>query len=166
MDGTDFRIKEPQPFDTGWYSEKFNGPAVKYEVAVCIATGWIVWVYGPWRGGRNDHEISMLGLQQLLDNGERYIADKGYHSSSALQPNNAWTFEERHYMRVVRGRHETINRLFKRFRSIGNTFKRDHTKHGLVMYSIANIIQVGIMFGEIQPFEVDMDEPQWFNPTE
>ena len=167
MDGTDFRIKEPHPFHKSWYSDKFNGPAVKYEVGVCIQTGWIVWLLGPFRGSKNDHAISMEYLEHVLDDGERYIADKGYHSSSALQPNNAWTFEERHYMRVVRGRHETINRLFKRFRSIGNTFKRDHTKHGLFMYAIASIIQIGIMFGEIQPFAIDTEmEPQWFDPTE
>ena len=29
VDGTDFRIKEPQPFDSKWLSEKFNGPGVK-----------------------------------------------------------------------------------------------------------------------------------------
>ena len=103
MDGTDFRIKEPHPFHKSWYSDKFNGPAVKYEVGVCIQTGWIVWLLGPFRGSKNDHAISMEYLEHVLDDGERYIADKGYHSSSALQPYNALTFEERHYMRVVRG---------------------------------------------------------------
>jgi hypothetical protein len=46
VDGTDFRIMEPIPFDSKWLSEKFNEPGVKYEVAVCIQTGWIVHTNG------------------------------------------------------------------------------------------------------------------------
>jgi hypothetical protein len=45
VDGTDFWVYEPTPFDTQWYSHKINGPALRYEVAVCIKkTGWIVWI--------------------------------------------------------------------------------------------------------------------------
>ena len=165
VDGTDFRIKEPHPFDTRWYSEKFNGPAVKYEVAICIATGWIVWLNGPHRAGKNDHQLSMESLEYILDPCERYIADKGYHSVHALQPRDALTFQDRRYMRIVRGRHETINRLFKTFAVIANIFKRNPVKHGLFMYSIANIIQVGIMYGELQPFDVDVPTPLTFDPV-
>jgi hypothetical protein len=38
VDGTDCPINEPWPFRPIWYSQKFNGPAVKYEVGVCIQT--------------------------------------------------------------------------------------------------------------------------------
>ena len=165
VDGTDFRIREPQPFDKGWYSVKFNGPAVKYEVAICIATGWIVWLYGPWRGGRNDHEIAAHGVDLIVEDGERYIDDKGYKSRRALNPYNAWNDQEAGYMRIVRGRHETINHLFKTFAVISNIFRRSLTKHGLFMYSIANIVQIGIMYGEMEPFAIDTEmEPLWTDP--
>ena len=52
VDGTDFRIMEPYPFDEKWLSEKFNGPGVKYEVGICIQTGWIVHVNGPYACGQ------------------------------------------------------------------------------------------------------------------
>ena len=51
VDGTDFRIQEPSPFDPKWYSHKFRGPGLRYEIGVCIKTGWIVWVNGPFPAG-------------------------------------------------------------------------------------------------------------------
>jgi len=44
VDGTDdCPIQEPHPFSTQWYSHKFKGPGLHYELAVCILTGYIVW---------------------------------------------------------------------------------------------------------------------------
>ena len=147
-------IKEPRPFQTGYYCKKHNGPGVKYEVGVCIATGWIVWFYGPFKSGKNDHMVSQIGVDLILDHGERYIADKIYASSRAINPYDAWNEEDTVYMSIVRGRHETINRLFKQFAVIGNRFRRDPYKHGLYAHTIANIIQIGIMFDCIRPFDV------------
>jgi hypothetical protein len=160
VDGTDFRIQEPQPFSPTWYSSKFKGPGVRYEVGICIATGWIVWFHGPFKPGEyNDHAITQLALDSILDHGERYIADKGYHSTRALTPYDAWDHEDLHYMSTCRSRHETVNRLFKRFRSIGNRFRRHVTKHGLYAHSVACVVQLGIMFGEVQPYQIGVAEP-------
>ena len=155
IDGTDFRIKEPSPFDPGWYSHKFKGPGVRYEVGVCIATGWIVWLNGPYMAGRwPDIKIANDLLHIALDHGERYIADKGYMSPLALAPRVAITNEEERYMSICRTRHETVNSRFKIFAIIGNTFVRDVTKHGMYTHAIANIVQVGIMHGKMNPFSV------------
>jgi hypothetical protein len=162
VDGTDFRINKPTPFSPSWYSHKFKGPGVRYEVAICIATGWIVWLNGPYPCGRwNDLKIAKDGLHYILDDGERYIADGGYRTPQALSPLDAYTEEERLYMQICRTRHETINRLFKNFSIVGNTFTRSVEKHGIFLYAVANVVQVGIMFGEIRPFAIDdfMTEP-------
>jgi hypothetical protein len=162
VDGTDFRINEPTPFSPTWYSHKFKGPGVRYEVGVCIATGWIVWLNGPYRCGTwNDLKIASDGLHYILEDDERYIADGGYCTPQALHPHDAFTHEETAYMQICRTRHETINRLFKNFSIVGNTFTRSVEKHGLFLYAIANIVQVGIMFKEIRPFAISefMDEP-------
>ena len=152
-------IKEPRPFQPGFYCKKHNGPGVKYEVAVCIETGWIVWFYGPFKSGKNDLLVAREGVDLILDHGERYIADKAYLSQCSVIPYDALNDADRHYMRVVRGRHETINRLFKMFAVLGNPFRRDPYKHGLYAHTIANIIQIGIMFECIQPFAIDIPEP-------
>ena len=34
LDGTDFRIQEPTPFDPKWFSHKFKGPGLRYEIGV------------------------------------------------------------------------------------------------------------------------------------
>ena len=96
-------IKEPRPFQPGFYCKKHNGPGVKYEVAVCIETGWIVWFYGPFKSGKNDLLVAREGVDLILDHGERYIADKAYLSQCSVIPYDALNDADRHYMRVVRG---------------------------------------------------------------
>lgn len=60
VDGTDFCIEEQRLFNREWYSShKFNGPAVRYEIGVCIQeTRWIVWVNGPFKAGLPDRNIA------------------------------------------------------------------------------------------------------------
>ena len=36
LDGTDFSIQEPSPFDPMWYSHKFKGLGVQYKVGICL----------------------------------------------------------------------------------------------------------------------------------
>lgn len=42
LDGADFKIEEPTPFSPKWFSHKFKGPGLRYEVGLCIRTGYIV----------------------------------------------------------------------------------------------------------------------------
>ncbi len=48
LDGTDFKCTEKEDFPENrrWYSHKFNGPGLRYEIALSIKTGDIVWAYG------------------------------------------------------------------------------------------------------------------------
>ena len=43
-DCTNCHCDEPYPASPDMYWEKFNGPGLKYEVGVCIKTGYIVWI--------------------------------------------------------------------------------------------------------------------------
>jgi len=80
IDGTDFRIFEQMPFDSKWFSQKFKGPGLRYEVGVCIQTGWIVWINGPFPAGNwTDLNIAHHGVNYRLDCGKKYLADGGYH---------------------------------------------------------------------------------------
>jgi hypothetical protein len=75
---------EPSPFDPKWLSEKFNGPGVKYEVAICIQTGWIVHTNdGPYPCGQwHDLTVARDDLcYKLADSefgDEMACADGGY----------------------------------------------------------------------------------------
>ena len=71
VDGKDFRIFEHKPFNRQLWSQKFYGPALRYEVAICIHTGYIVWINGPFHAGIfPDIRIFNLELRNLIPNGE------------------------------------------------------------------------------------------------
>jgi hypothetical protein len=78
IDGTNCPVFELWPFEMKWYSQKLNGPAVKYEVGVCIKTGFIFWINGPFHGGENDGTIFKETLSGLLAEDEAVEVDSGY----------------------------------------------------------------------------------------
>ena len=78
-------ILEPSPFGPKWVSQKFKGPGLRYKIGICIATGYIMWVYGPFPCGRYaDLTVLKMGLKFLLSQGERVIADGGYQDELVL----------------------------------------------------------------------------------
>jgi hypothetical protein len=52
IDGVNFAIQGPKPFSAGWYSHKFSGLGIRYELASCIHTGDIVSFTGPFKCGK------------------------------------------------------------------------------------------------------------------
>jgi len=66
-------------FDKQMYSKKHNGPGIKYEIGVCIRTGHIVWINGPFKAGElNDLGVFELELQRQLEDWEMVEVDSGY----------------------------------------------------------------------------------------
>jgi len=76
VDGTDFKTQEPHPFNKKWMLAKYKGSALKYEVAISIFSGDIVWINDPHRGGKHDLTIFRESLMQLLEEGELVEADQ------------------------------------------------------------------------------------------
>ena len=155
VDGTDFRIYEPSPFDRIWYSEKFNGPALRYEIGVCIQTGWIVWVNGPYPAGLPDRNIAREWINYELEEGECYLADGGYCDGHqyTVTPTGLRNYDE-HMKTVARARHEAVNGWFKRFGILKQQFRHRKELHHLVFGAVANITQLSIMLGH-SPFDVE-----------
>jgi hypothetical protein len=94
VDGIDCAIQEHYPFDVQIFSKKLNGPGFKYEIGVCILTGDIVWVNGPFfKAGRNDVTIFVEdGLKFTLAADEAVEVDAGYQGDNQLKnPNVAQT---------------------------------------------------------------------------
>ena len=121
VDGTDFQIQEQSPFCQiqeqspfwkGWYSHKFKGPGLRYEVGVCIATGDIVWVNGPYPAGKfSDLSIFCHVLKWMLLPFEMVEADAGYRGEPAcVSDKTHWLTEaQKDQKDTVRARHETVN---------------------------------------------------------
>ena len=147
VDGTDFEIYQWQPFWTGWYSHKFRGPGLRYEVGVCILTGDIVWIHGPFPCGRwPDLKIFRSALKHALSAGEKVVADRGYRGEPdfIITPSGDSTEEEG----PVRGRQETVNWRFKNWNILRRIFRHDVRKHQPAFGSVATITQLQIENGE------------------
>ena len=164
VDGVDFRIKEPSPYEKEWskrwYSSKFNGPGLRYEIAVSIAGGDIVWINGPFAPGQfPDYKIFLeCGLKDMLETGDRVEADDGYMNadpqyikakSSAWHPDKSNSVRNR-----VRARHETVNNRMKFFNALGNKFQHPLQRHQDVFTAVAVLVQLSIRSGE-ELFEID-----------
>ncbi len=89
VDGTDFSMYEPAPFNSKWYSHKLHGPGLKYDVEISIESGHIVWIHGPWPCGEfSDLKNFTLVMKGALQWGENVIADKGYKDERCITPLN------------------------------------------------------------------------------
>jgi len=160
VDGTDFMINEPSPRDEKWYSEKFEHAGLTYEVGICLQTGWIVWVNGPFAAGEwNDIAIARCDLHEMLDRREMYVADKGYKDSNgwALAPTVFRRSRPQHLLATARARHEDVNGCFKEFGILRNCFDLHRTKHGRVFRACAEITQAKIQL-ERTTFQVHYHE--------
>ena len=146
VDGTDFRIREPHPFNKRWFSKKFKGPGVRYEVGICIQTGWIVWLNGPFPCGEfPDLKIAKMELVHMFEGDERAVADNGYRGYPEwfdIPWKHLDTVEQKTRKSLARARHETVNGRFKGWRILGERFRHDLCKHGPVMHAVANIEQL------------------------
>ena len=76
VDGADFRF---QAHGKTFYSFKIKKGGLRYLVALCIKTGHIAYIDGPFPAGMmNDLTIFRWGMKGWLGEGERVEADDGY----------------------------------------------------------------------------------------
>ena len=147
LDCTDCSIEEPgKEMDTKWYSPKLNGPGLKYEVAISIRTGHIVWVSGGIPCGRwNDLDFAKANFLLQLPQGEKIIADDGYCTSSRfICPSNRPNAENT--IRRLLARHETVNGILKSFRGLSSMFRHELFKHRWCFFAVANVTQIMLCY--------------------
>jgi hypothetical protein len=150
-DGTDFRINQPSPFSTRWYSHKFKGPGLRYEVCLSIQGGNIVWTNGPFPcGAWNDITIFRNGLMEKLKDGEMTEADAGYRGQpdKVRVPSDWHTRKEKRMKALARARHEHINARFKTYKILKLPFRHDLQRHQNVFRAICVLCQISIQSGE------------------
>lgn len=161
VDGTDFRFHQKEPFWKGWYSHKFKAPALRYEVAVCIKTGHIVWIHGPFPAGAwSDITIFRHALINQLEEGERVEADLGYRGEAPryIKIPDARNRDEVERMRaIVRLRHETVNKRIKQFACMKQVFRHEINMHSAAFRAVVVVTQLNINNGE-HLFHVEYDD--------
>ena len=140
-----------KPFWPGWKSFKFNGPGVCYEVSLCICTGNIVWIHGPFPcGQRPDIKVFRHALICELEEGEKVQVDLGYRGEPrhVNEANLFLTSQGKHQKSLVRSQHETINKRFKQWNCLHWIFCHHVSKHGPVFRAVAVITQLALENGE------------------
>ena len=172
VDGTDMAIFEPgiQPHQRRrwrdkkgrwltchpkWYSHKHKGPGVRYEIAVCIQTGDIVWLYGPFPCGKwPDKKIFEHRMIHRLDENEMIEADRGYKGMGEVcrMPGDYLSQSDNKAKANARARHETINRRLKQFGVLGKRFRHPLRRHKVCCLAAGVCTQLLIEHGEI-PFQ-------------
>ena len=158
VDGTDFHVGGN---NSKFHSHKFKKNALRYEVCVCIQTGDIVWINGPYEAGSwPDINIFRDGLRHFLDENERVEADDGYIGDSPKYikcPAGFTNIKANERMQCfARRRHETINKRFKNWKILSTNFRHDLRRHGDVFRAVVVITQLAINNGE-KPFQVKYD---------
>lgn len=143
LDGTDFKIYEPSPFNTKWFSHKFKGPGIRYEIGVSIGGGDIVWASGGLPCGEwPDLKIAKDHYIHYVASNEMTLADKGYRCHQYFkQP--ATSSKKR-----ILARHETLNGRLKQFKALGGRYRHKLRKHPKIFHAIINIVQISIENGE------------------
>lgn len=142
LDGTDFRIQEPIPFDKKWFSHKTKSAGLRYEIGISIGTGEVVWASGGCPCGENPDLKIAKELYCEFAAGEVTLADKGYRCPEFFKiPSNA--FEKR-----ILARHETFNGRLKSFEIMNSKFRNSLKKHPAVFQACVNILQLSIENGE------------------
>lgn len=128
---------ERTTFSPKWYSHKFHGPGLRYELGICIRTGDIVWAHGrfpcgEWPDLRLARPAFILGLQE----GERVIADRGYNDNYYFEIPNGYNDEKK---KEIMARHETLNHRIKQFSCLQQRFRHELYLHPLYFNALVNL---------------------------
>lgn len=138
IDGVDFMINEPTPFSKIWYSHKHNGPGLRYEIALSIPNGFIVWVHGGVPCGEySDLKLARELFVHFLEPQEKAIADRGYRDQQYFITPATKPYYPK--IKQILARHETINKRMKQWKCLGSRFRHKLHKHPLCFHAIANI---------------------------
>lgn len=152
VDGTDFPIQEQEHYPKSWYSHKFKGAGVRYEVGLSIETSDIVWIEGPYRcGWYPDIKIFKEGglKDKLLEAGEQAEADDGYRGEPLTinLPNDGLVWMKGRKSRA-RYRQENCNMRLKKWGCLKQKWRHDVERHHLAFEAVAVLTQISFENGE------------------
>lgn len=135
-----------------FHGHKFKRSGFRYEVAIGIETGDIVWIHGPFPCGANpDIVIFRKALKAKLQQArEKCIADLGYRGEPQLinTPNPYDSAAMKRLKKDAAMRHETANKHFKEFNVLGSTFRHELEFHKPCFEACAVLTQMAIIQGE------------------
>ena len=154
VDGVHFRINEPThgkySKNTKYYSHKFKTSALNYEIAIDLATSRVVHYNGPFPASKNDITIFREQLKDKIPDGCLAIGDKGYlgEPDKLMTPNSHDVKKVRKFKGRARARHESFNKMLKRFECLDQRFIHGEENHLTVFEGVLVICQYQMEMGE------------------
>lgn len=161
VDGTHCRIYEPRT-DPGskWFSHKFNGPGVSYELAISLWSNDVVSIRGPFpasmhditifRGGKKDEfPKDPQALIFKIKDTQRVVGDSGYEG----EPDKVGitrqgdSKEAKAFKARAKSRHESFNSRLKAFQILDLPFRHGFDKHQTAFDSVCILCQYDIENG-------------------
>jgi len=160
VDGIDCRTweKASEEFnvDPKTYSHKYNHGGLKYEIGVDAYEPQVVWVSGPWRGGKHDLVLYSEegGLREKIpDEDKVVVCDRVYRDKKRKGNDDLalpcigdlpeiFTFKSR-----LRARQESLNGRLKDFRILFDTFHHNPDNHGYAFGAVLCLVQFAMNHG-------------------
>ena len=160
VDGTDMKTKEKSTaqfnVDRKQYTKKFAHGGLKYEIAIDAFESKIVWINGPFCGGKHDKTIFSDDLLKKIPEGKLVVTDRGYskvkdraYMKKLSLPNNCDSKELGNFKARLRARHESLNGRLKDFMCLDCTYRHAHKKHGHIFNAVCVLVQ----------YEMDLGSP-------
>jgi hypothetical protein len=148
-----------------WWSHKFNGFGIKYEIGSNIQTGDIVHYNGPFRAAIHGLSVFRFGLRHLLARGERVMADRGYRGDRYVcTPYDANNAQHKRAIAAIGARHETINGRIATFECMKQTWRHSITKHQTCFRACLVVVQLNHENGRPLYRVVGYSDPAVENP--
>ena len=136
-----------------YYSHKFKGSGLRYEVGLSIQKGDIYWIFGPFKCGQfTDLMIFWMGLKKELRRGEKVTADGIYGAEAPLNARALGTIFSKPQNQALEKRvcawHKHCNRCMKQWTIPRKEFRHDLMHHESIFCAIAVMTQLCIQNGE------------------
>lgn len=145
VDGVHFRTRENRKDpSSSWYSHKYGGPGVTYEIGIAIWENNLVWINGPFKAGKNDIGMfgSENGLELQIPENMFVLGDSAYKSSKKATVKKRTDSQDlRDFKNRALARHETFNGRIKTFGCLSNVWRHDLKKHRTAMEVVCILVQ-------------------------
>jgi len=127
-----------------------NHAGLRYEVAVSLGASKIVWFAGGLPCGRySDLALARSGFTDILNEGEKVLADKGYRDGGQFfitpftNPGNLLEMNFNRQHKKVMARSESVNKRIKQF-NVLHQFRHEEQKHYTCFAAVINITQLDL----------------------
>lgn len=162
VDGTDCCIQELRPFSPAWFSHKFKGPGVGYEIAVSLE-GEIVLVNGPYPCEfYPDLKMFKRKLSHHLGQPEQIIADSGHNHPRCV--NEAALLSPWKYLhKKNRARHACMFKMgmYRGFLSPSSKHRHGFVPGHLASNSITTVVDTEYAHQYLAPTYLCLDGMQY-----